>query len=261
MAFLTPAATLTARMATQWAASSYSAVPVEYDNIEQDPPEFDPTDAAATALVRQSILSDDTSGLTFSQDQTFGVVIYEVMTPLNAALGYALAIAETIRGFFNRFESGGLVCVGLDGSGPSWQQIGRDDEMGAHRVNVTVPWQYFEDVVAGDPAMTANQVFITQAAHGFANEWVGKSGGSYVEAGSDEAVGFATSVTANAFLLTVGGPITWTAHGLSDGPVYLHVSTDGGSQSAAPSAGERFQRVAWAVATNTIIVQVEPKLA
>ena len=128
-----------------------------------------------------------------------------------------------------------------------------------YRSEWVIPIERYEDGTA--VAVSANQITVTQAAHGFSNEWVGKSGGSYVKSGAAEAVGFATNVSTNQFLLTLAGPINWTSHGLADGSaIYQHVSTDGGSQTATPGVGERYQRVGYVLDANTIVVRPEPKL-
>ena len=127
-----------------------------------------------------------------------------------------------------------------------------------YRSEWTIPIERYEDGTA--TAVSANQITVTQVAHGFNNDWVGKSGGSYVKAGADEATGFATSISANQALITLSGPMTWTSHGLADGSaIYLHVSTDGGSQTATPGVGDRYQRVGYVLDANTIVVRPEPK--
>jgi hypothetical protein len=86
-------------------------------------------------------------GLTFSgsaQAWTTGTAVYQIFTPLGAGLGDAAAMAEVIRGFFNRQVVSGVSFADVDGAGPSWEHIGSDEETGFYQTNVMVPWQYFD---------------------------------------------------------------------------------------------------------------------
>ncbi|MHC4067857.1 MAG: hypothetical protein ACYSUI_25595 [Planctomycetota bacterium] len=111
MTFISPASTITSRFATQWAASAYAAVETEIDNEAFDPPTPDVNNILATSWVRQAIRPASTIGITFSgstQDWTTGTAVYQIFTPLGAGLGDAAAMAEVIRGFFNRQVDGFL---------------------------------------------------------------------------------------------------------------------------------------------------------
>lgn len=113
----------------------------------------------------------------------------------------------------------------------------------------------------GDQAVaTATQAVVNQVAHGLsALDWVGRSGGAYVAAGSDEAVGIVATVTSvDQFLLQTDGPLT-AAHGFSDGVVYLHPTNDGEGTTTAPTPGQRYQRLGYAAGSTTLIVRVEPQ--
>ena len=150
MSFLDPAQKITQRFSAELAADvTYQAVPVEWDNTTlESKPEPDPTDVVGSMYIRETHNYDGTFGHTFTQDETTGLASYELLIPLDSALGDVLLFADTIRGWFNRYSqidaSGSLYCTGLLGEAPSVINVGPDDELPRHRVIVTIPWRWSE---------------------------------------------------------------------------------------------------------------------
>jgi hypothetical protein len=95
---------LTQKFATDWAASAYAAIPVDYPGKKSDP--------IAGEIVRFRIqhAPSRSSAVGDVRRRNFGSVLVQIVLPSGQGQGKLVAIADVVSNMFHRFKSGGLRC-------------------------------------------------------------------------------------------------------------------------------------------------------
>lgn len=113
MMFLSDDSILTNRFATEWAASPYASVPVDYPGKKVTPSDG--------KVVRFRIGKAPTvsSAVGDTRRRNFGTVMVQIVLPSGGGSGELLQMADKVSDIFKRFKSGGLRCRPASMTGPS----------------------------------------------------------------------------------------------------------------------------------------------
>ncbi len=115
-----------------------------------------------------------------------------------------------------------------------------------------------EDLAVGQ---SANQIQITQAAHGFSvKHWIGYNGSTWVKGkaaiGSTYSQGVVSTVTSSSvFTVTVGDIVALASHGWTKGPIFSDQSTEGDARATAPGSGIIHQ-MGTAISDDHVLVRI-----